>query len=119
MVKIKVYDGHGKKDIEQECELLAVCGFTRPGGILYSLRTDFSATKSNTFACLAHLSAQLQAAARDAMQEAIRIAEEEGVELDDEFMKSYEDAVYGLEKQINRGVGLEHGEEVAEDDADD
>ena len=117
MIKVKVYGG--EDTVEEECELLAVCGFTRPGGILYQFRTDFSATKSEIFACLTHLSAQLQAAARDAMQEAIRIAEEEGVEFDDKFMKPYEDIVYGLEKQINRNVGPEHGKEVAEDDAED
>lgn len=119
MVKIKVYDGYETKVVDEECELLAVCGFTRPGGILYSFRTDFAAPKNSTFACLVHLSAQLQVAARDTMQEAIRIAEEKGVELDDTFMESYEETVYELEKRISRNVGPEHGEEVADDDADD
>ena len=117
MIKIKIYDTDGTVR-EAECELLAVCGFTRPGGILYRFQTDFMASRGETFACLAHLSAQLQAAARDAMQEAVKLAEADGIELDDEFMRNYEKAVYGIEKQINRSVGQGHGEEAEDDEAD-
>ena len=117
MIKFKIDDGENA--VESECELLAVGGLTRPCTIVYQFRTDFAADNAEAFACLVHLSAQLQAAARDAMQEAIKIAKAEGTDLDDDFMQSYEAAVYGIEKKINRTTGPEHGNEVADDDADD
>ena len=60
MVKIKLYDTDGTIR-DAECELLAVCGFTRPSVVLYRFQTDFVASRGETFTCLAHLSAQLQA----------------------------------------------------------
>lgn len=118
MLKVKIY-GDENEPLEEACELLAVCGFSRPGKVIYQLRADFRANKKETFESLAHLSAQLQAAARDAMQEAIQVARSDGVELNDEFMKDYEKTVYDLEKRINRNVGPDHGKKAAEDDADD
>ena len=75
MVKFKIYDG--EDTIEAECELLAVCGLSRPGSIVYQFRTDFAANRAETFALLAQISAQLQAASIDAMREAEKIVKAE------------------------------------------
>ena len=107
MLKYVIYDADGIQVAEHECELLAVCGFSRPGIIAYNLMIDFAAAKHEAFACLCHLSVQLQVAAREAMLDAKKIAEENGIELDDEFYKTYEDAVYGLEKQMEAEDGEE------------
>ena len=118
MLKYVIYDADGIQAAEHECELLAVCGFARPGYIDYQFLTDFTAENHEIFACLCHLSAQLQVAARDAMLEATKIADEEGIELDDEFYKDYEDTVYTIERGINKKTRTKQLME-AEDDEDD
>lgn len=100
MPRCVIYEDDGSIYSDWTAEMVAACGFSKPGYVHTTRNLEISGTDGEHFACKLHLSAQLQVEARELLRSAVEQLPGNQTELPEDLYRDYIDAIQNLERRM-------------------